>query len=161
MNALHSDQPAWRGLADIPEPPRFFPSATLAARIPWPVEALSTPLNPAPESLYSMLGAPWPLLRMAYRLFYLSQPQGEALLSLALTAAREVLVADFKCAERNLELPCVAAAACLREICGARSTSFMRAGGLEGMVHRLGLTVSERRPLLGGAAVLLRLHVAR
>ncbi|MDY0260499.1 MAG: hypothetical protein RBR41_12650 [Desulfovibrio sp.] len=148
-------------MTDLPEPPRFFPSATLAARIPWPVEALSAPLNPAPESLYSMLGAPWPLLRMAYRLFYLSQPQGEALLSLALTAAREVLVADFKCAERNLELPCVAAAACLREICGARSTSFMRAGGLEGMVHRLGLTVSERHPLLGGAAVLLRLHAAR
>ena len=161
MNALHSDQPAWRGLADIPEPPRFFPSAALAAKIPWAVEALSTPLNPAPESLYSMLGAPWPLLRMAYRLFYLSQPQGEALLSLALAAAKEVLVADFKCAERNLELPCVAAAACLRGLCGARSIAFMHAGGLEGMVHRLGLTVSERRPLLGGAAVLLRLHVAR
>ena len=161
MNTLHSDQPTWRGLAELPEPPRFFPAAALAARIPWPVEALSTPLNPAPESMHSMLGAPWPLLRMAYRLFYLSQPQGEALLSLALAGAKEVLVADFKCAERNLELPCVAAAACLRRLCGVWGTSFMRAGGLEGMVHRLGLTVSERHPLLGGAAVLLRLHAAR
>jgi hypothetical protein len=161
MNALHSGQPAWKGLTDIPEPPRFFPAAALAARILWPAEALSAPFNPAPESMHSMLGAPWPLMRMAYRLFYLSQPQGEALLSLALTAAREVLVADFKCAERNLELPCVVAAACLRGLCGAWGTSFMRTGGLEGMVHRLGLTVSERRPLLGGAAVLLRLHVAR
>ena len=161
MNALHSDQPAWRGLADIPEPPRFFPSAALAARIPWPVEALSTPLNPAPESMHSMLGAPWPLLRTAYRLFYLSQPQGEALLSLALAAAKEVLVADFKCAERNLELPCVTAAACLRGLCGVRGAAFIRAGGLEGMVHRLELTVSERHPLLGGAAVLLRLRAAR
>ncbi len=160
MNALHRDQPAWKGLTDIPEPPRFFPAAALAAQIPWPVEALATPLNPASESMHSMLGAPWPLLRMAYRLFYFSQPQGEALLSLALAAAKEVLVADFKCAERNLELPCVAAAACLRGLCGARSIAFMHAGGLEGMVHRLGLTVSERRPLLGGAAVLLRLHAA-
>ena len=161
MNALHRDQPAWKGLTDIPEPPRFFPSAALTARIPWPVEVLSTPLNPAPESLHGMLGTPRPLLRMAYRLFYLSLPQGEALLSLALTAAREVLVADFKCAERNLELPFAIAAACLRGLCGARSTSFMRAGGLEGMVHRLGPTVSARYPLLGGAAVLLRLHAAR
>ncbi|VZH35363.1 conserved protein of unknown function [Desulfovibrio sp. 86] len=161
MSVLHSDQPAWRGLTDLPEPPRFFPSAALAARIPWPVEALATPLNPAPESLYSMLGAPRPLLCMAYRLFYLSLPQGEAFLSLALAAASEVLVADFKCAERNLELPCAAAAACLRGLCGVRGTSFMRAGGLEGMVHRLELTVSERRTLLGGAAVLLRLHAAR
>lgn len=161
MNALYRDQPAWESLSDLPEPPLLFPATALAARIPWPVEALSTPLNPAPESLHSMLGAPRPLLRMAYRLFYLSLPQGEALLSLALAAAHELLVADFKCAERNLELPCAAAAACLRGMCGARSTSFMRAGGLEGMVHRLGLTVSERHPLLGGAAVLLRLHVVR
>ena len=161
MNARHSDRPAWGGLADIPEPPRFFPGATLEARIPWPVETLSAPLNPDPECLHRMLGAPRPLLRMAYRLFYLSLPQGEALLSLALTAAREVLVADFKCAERNLELPCITAAACLRGLCGVRGAAFIRAGGLEGMVHRLELTVSERHPLLGGAAVLLRLRAAR
>lgn len=161
MRSLHSDRPACATLAELPAPPRFFPATALAARIPWPVEALSTPLNPAPESLHSMLGAPRPLLRLAYRLFYLSLPQGEALLSLALDAAHEALVVDFKCAERNLELPCVAAAACLRGMCGARSTSFMRSGGLEGMVHRLGLTALERRPLLGGAAVLLRLHAAR
>ncbi|OXS29023.1 MAG: hypothetical protein BCS36_06470 [Desulfovibrio sp. MES5] len=161
MNALYRDQPAWESLANIPEPPRLFPAAALAARIPWPAEALSAPFNPAPESLCSMLDAPQPLLRMAYRLFYLSLPQGEALLSLALTAAREVLVADFKCAERNLELPCAGVAACLRGMCGVRGTLFMRAGGLEGMVHRLELTVSERHTLWGGAAVLLRLHAAR
>ncbi|MBB5142482.1 hypothetical protein [Desulfovibrio intestinalis] len=77
-------------------------------------------------------------------------------MSLTTAAAREVLVVDFKCAERNLELPCALLAAGVRGVWYAHTSLFMRAGGLEGLVYRLGLTVSGRQNLLGGAAVMLR-----
>ncbi len=143
-------------LLSLPACPRFFPFATLASRIPWPDDVGSAPLNVAPASLRQMVDCPAPLVRLAYRLFYLPLAQGEALLSLTAAAAREVLVVDFKCAERNLELPCALLAAGLRGVGHAHASPFMRAGGLEGLVYRLGLTVFGRQNLLGGAAVMLR-----
>lgn len=73
-----------------------------------------------------------------------------------------MLAADFKPPERNLELPaCLLARALLgfwpdlwpSRRGGAAFASFLKQGGLEGCVQRAGLRVSERRPLLGGAAV--------
>ncbi|MDD4701214.1 MAG: hypothetical protein PHI96_03240 [Desulfovibrio sp.] len=148
-------------LLALPACPRFFPYATLASRIPWPVAARLAPLNVVPESLRSMVDSPAALIRLAYRLFYLPLVQGEALLNLAAAAARDVLIVDFKCAERNLELPSAWLAACLRGARQAQSSPFMRAGGLEGMVHRLQFTVSDRCTLLGGAAVMLRISALR
>lgn len=148
-------------LLALPACPRFFPYTTIASRIPWPAEARSAPLNVTPESLRTMVHCPAPLIRLAYRLFYLPLAQAEALLSLAVTAARDVLIVDFKCAERNLELPSAVLAACLRGRGPAHASSFMRSGGLEGMVHRLQLKVSARHTLLGGAAVMLRISAQR
>lgn len=154
--SVQSGKEAMLDLA-LPSCPRFFPYTTLASKIPWPVEAHTAPLNVAPALLYQMAACPVPLIRLAYRFFYLSLPQGEALLRMAAVAACEVLVVDFKCAERNLEMPCVVLAACVRGACHAHAAPFMRAGGLEGLVYRLGFTVSERQNLLGGAAVMLRI----
>lgn len=156
VSVLSDREPISDHLLTLPACPRFFPYNTLASRIPWPDDAHSAPLNVALAPLRQMVDSPVPLMRLAYRLFYLSRPQGEALLSLATAAARDVVVVDFKCAERNLELPCALLAACLRGG-HAHASPFMRAGGLEGLVYRLGLTVSDRQNFLGGAAVMLRI----
>ena len=75
-----------------------------------------------------------------------------------------VLVADFKLAERNLELPATLAARCLMALAkahktkGAAPTNFMQRGGIEGLVHQCKAVVHERRPIFAGAAALLHLQ---
>ena len=125
-------------------PPRF-PRNFLAARVPWPKAALdmptSGPLNPSKAWLQAAVPGSAAYIRLAFALWYLPL-------------------------ERNLELPaCLLARALLgfwpdlwpSRRGGAAFASFLKQGGLEGCVQRAGLRVSERRPLLGGAAVLLRL----
>lgn len=166
-------RPCWPGLteptrvAEAPLAPRFFPQAVLARRVPWPTAALGAPLNPARDRLLRAQEGDAACIRLAYVLFYLPPEEGAELLGLAVRAGREVLAADFKLPERNLELP-----ACLlaRGLLGAwpglwpgtrggtALTAFLARGGLEGLVLRAGLHVSSRRPLLGGAAVLLGLN---
>ena len=132
-------------------PPRF-PRNFLAARVPWPKAALdmptSGPLNPSKAWLQAAVPGSAAYIRLAFALWYLPLDEGAALL------------------ERNLELPaCLLARALLgfwpdlwpSRRGGAAFASFLKQGGLEGCVQRAGLRVSERRPLLGGAAVLLRL----
>ena len=146
-------------------PPRF-PRNFLAARVPWPKAALdmptSGPLNPSKAWLQAAVPGSAAYIRLAFALWYLPLDEGAALLNLAARTGREVLAADFK----PLELPaCLLARALLgfwpdlwpSRRGGAAFASFLKQGGLEGCVQRAGLRVSERRPLLGGAAVLLRL----
>ncbi|QCC86211.1 hypothetical protein DDIC_10085 [Desulfovibrio desulfuricans] len=128
-----------------------------------------------------------PCVRLAFALWHLPEDQGQALLRLALQNAETVLVADFKLAERNLELPAVLAAQGLMALTGvlggvlggvlarvlggihgrthaalrasrAGQSNFMQTGGIEGLVHRSGALVHERRPIFAGAAALLRLQ---
>ena len=56
---------------------------------------------------------PLPCVRLGFALWYLPADQALTLLRLALEAAELLLVADFKLAERNLELPATLAARCL------------------------------------------------
>lgn len=138
--------------------PPFFPKKLLVRKVPWPEGASGAPLNATPEALRYMSHDPVPLVRMAYGFFYLPPAVAEALLHLALAAAVETLVVDFKCAERNLELPAAALVNFLPGLRSAHVAAFMKSGGLEGLVFRMGLEVLERRTLLGGAAVMLRLR---
>ncbi|MEE0816799.1 MAG: hypothetical protein U0M13_14185, partial [Desulfovibrio fairfieldensis] len=151
-------------------PPPRFPRNFFAERVPWPKAALdmptSGPLNPSKAWLRAATPGSAAYIRLAFALWYLPLDEGGALLSLAARTGREVLAADFKPPERNLELPaCLLARALLgfwpdlwpSRRGGAAFASFLKQGGLEGCVQRAGLRVSERRPLLGGAAVLLRL----
>ncbi|WP_298033934.1 hypothetical protein [uncultured Desulfovibrio sp.] len=154
-------------MAEAPLAPRFFPQAVLARRVPWPTAALGAPLNPARDLLRSAEAEGAAYIRLAYALFYLPPEEGTELLGMAAREGREVLAADFKPPERNLELP-----ACLlaRGLLGAWPglwpgtrggtvlTAFLARGGLEGLALRAGLHVSSRRTLLGGAAVLLELN---
>ena len=150
-------------------PPRF-PRNFLAARVPWPKAALdmptSGPLNPSKAWLQAAVPGSAAYIRLAFALWYLPLDEGAALLNLAARTGREVLAADFKPPERNLELPACLLARVLLGFWpdlwpsmrgGAAFASFLKQGGLEGCVQRAGLRVSERRPLLGGGAVLLRL----
>lgn len=104
-------------------------------------------------------------IRLAYRLFYLPFEEGAKLLALAAQAGSELLAADFKPAERNLELPAAFLAHSLARFLtfgasGPVFANFLARGGLEGLASRAGLAVLERQRLLGGAAVLLRLSSA-
>ena len=68
-------------------------------------------------------------------------------------AAPFVLLADFKVAERNIELP---ASLLMRGIMGIRTSSqgcFKKYGGLEGLLYaeRKRFAVRERHSLMGGA----------
>lgn len=168
-NAMQiSDQP--QALCPCPV---FFPQAALARRVPWPQRYASAPLNPG---MHELVGAarctPLPCVRLGFALWYLPDDQAQALLRLALEAAQLVLVADFKLAERNLELPATLAARGLMALTkarkstagnkadGAAHTVFMQKGGIEGLVYQGGTLVHERRPIFAGAAALLHLQRA-
>ena len=152
----------------LPPCPAFFPQAALARRVPWPAAYAHAPLNPTVQALRAEAGA-LPCVRLAYAFFFLPAAQARALLDLALEAADLVLAADFKLAERNLELPATLAAGGLmaltgRGFCSRRQIpaehGFMQRGGIEGLARQSRATVLERRPLLGGASALLHLRRA-
>ena len=159
---------ATASLDTLPACPALFPQAALARRVPWPDACALAPLNPDVQTLRTASHAPLACIRMAFTLFYLSAAQAEALLRLALESAQLVLVADFKLAERNLELPATLAARGLMALAGApgaegiraSQTSFIQKGGIEGLVRQCNALVRERRPIFAGAAALLHLQRA-
>ena len=168
--------------------PAHFWQALFARRVPWPEAYAHAPLNPDQQRLCaasdpSARAAALPCVRLAFALWHLPEDQAQALLRLALQSAETVLVADFKLAERNLELPAVLAAQGLMALTGVLDgvmarilggvhgrmhaavrdsrvgqSNFMQTGGIEGLVHRSGALVHERRPIFAGAAALLRLQ---
>ena len=155
--------------------PALFPQAALARRVAWPAQFAHAPLNPGMAELELAGSAPLPCVRLGFALWYLPADQAQTLLRLALEAAEIVLVADFKLAERNLELPATLAAQVLmaltkpRSAAGADSTrganeaatsDFMQRGGIEGLVCQGKALVHERRPIFAGAAALLHLQRA-
>ena len=169
MTPAPESAPAAAGLDTLPACPALFPQAALARRVPWPDACAHAPLNPDVQTLRSASHAPLACARMAFALFYLPAAQAEALLRLALESAQLVLVADFKLAERNLELPATLAARGLMALTKARKTaaaegapqaSFIQRGGIEGLVHQCNALVHERRPIFAGAATLLHLQRA-
>lgn len=152
--------------------PVFFPQAALARRAPWPQQFAHVPLNPGMAELGTARSTPLPCVRLGFALWYLPADQAQTLLRLALEAAEHVLVADFKLAERNLELPATLAAQVLMALTKPRSTTgadrtkgtahtnFMQMGGIEGLVCQSKALVHERRPIFAGAAALLHLQRA-
>lgn len=169
MTPAPESAPAAASLDTLPACPALFPQAALARRVPWPDACAHAPLNPDVQTLRSASHAPLTYVRMAFALFYLPAAQAEALLRLALESAQLVLVADFKLAERNLELPATLAARGLMALTKARKTaaaegapqaSFIQRGGIEGLVRQCNALVHERRPIFAGAAALLHLQRA-
>ena len=160
--------------------PAHFWQALFARGVPWPEASAHAPLNPDLQRLCAVSdatarNAALPCVRLAFALWHLPEDQAQARLRMALQSAETVLVADFKLAERNLELPAVLAAQglmALTEVLGgihgrthaalrasrAGQSNFMQTGGIEGLVHRSGALVHERRPIFAGAAALLRLQ---
>lgn len=106
-----------------------------------------------------------PGLRLAYILFALPWPDAVSLLRACALAARQLWLADFILAERNLGLP---AALLRRALPGflpwERETSgriWLRRGGLEGCLRDAGCAAAQRRTLLAGAASLIRVAPVR
>ena len=147
--------------------PPFFPQAALAHRVPWPQQLAHAPLNPGMAALaIAARSTQLPCVRLGFALWYLPADQAQTLLRLALEAAELVLVAEFKLAERNLELPATLGARGLMALTKPRrakaesadQTNFMQKGGIEGLVHQCNAVVHERRPIFAGAAALLHLQ---
>ena len=93
-----------------------------------------------------------------------TMPDPESLLALEeklrKTSERVTLI-GWRCPERNLDIPAWmlfrASLACCHEPLRSFCISFLRRGGIEGLVFRSGRKVEARTPLLGGAATRIQL----
>ncbi len=135
--------------------------APLLQRIPWPAYARNAPLNPPVADITTAAAHPvksYDCLRLAFCFSALPEEQGTTLLRMASTISHKLLVADFKLAERNLELPAVGISWLLLHLFCDRAITIFHYGGLEGLVRTVGLVVEHRKTFLCGAAVLLGLR---
>ncbi|MBQ9451722.1 MAG: hypothetical protein IJU65_00285 [Desulfovibrio sp.] len=133
----------------------------LHQRIPWPAYARDAPLNPPMTDILTAAAHPdkgYDCLRLAFCFSALPEDQCATLLHMASTVSHKLLVADFKLAERNLELPVVGISWLLLHLFYGKCVTIFRHGGLEGLVRTAGLVVEHRKTFLFGAAVLLALH---
>lgn len=80
----------------------------------------------------------------------------EGIVREAQRVARHCILVDYTLAERNLELPFQWLMQVPERMVGGEHwrcyREFMRAGALQGLMHRLGLSVIERTRLFGGGA---------
>ncbi len=96
---------------------------------------------------------------LSLALHEMPEATGNAALAEALRVAPRVLLADYRLAERNLDLPAALFVHLPERLAGAEHyrnfRGFMARGGVEGLAHRAGLTVIRRERLFGGAGALL------
>ncbi|MGJ3523641.1 class I SAM-dependent methyltransferase [Nitratidesulfovibrio sp. D1] len=96
---------------------------------------------------------------LSLALHEMPEATGNAALVEALRVAPRVLLADYRLAERNLDLPAALFVHLPERLAGAEHyrnfRGFMARGGVEGLAHRAGLTVIRRERLFGGAGALL------
>ena len=145
-------------------------------RVPWPDVSRALPCNTLPGLPGTTAQAPFASLpdlpagsleglRLGYVLFSLPWPDAVSLLRACALAARQLWLADFILAERNLGLP----AALLRRLLpgflpwgpATPARIWLRRGGLEGCLRDAGLAAAQRRTLLAGAAALIRVAPVR
>lgn len=159
-----------------PAPPAPGLYAALCRRVPWPDASRALPCNALPDLPGTTAQAPFAVLpelpagslaglRLGYVLFSLPWPDAVSLLRACALATRQLWLADFILAERNLGLP---AALLRRFLPGFRpwgpatpARIWLRRGGLEGCLHAAGLAAAQRRTLLAGAAALIRVAPVR
>ena len=153
-----------------PAPPVPGLYAALCRRVPWPDVSRALPCNALPDLPGTTAQAPFASLpdlpagsleglRLGYVLFSLPWPDAVSLLRACALAARQLWLADFILAERNLGLP----AALLRRLLpgflpwgpATPARIWLRRGGLEGCLRDAGLAAAQRRTLLAGAAALI------
>ena len=144
-----------------PAPPAPGLYAALCRRVPWPDASRALPCNVLPDLPAGSLEG----MRLGYVLFSLPWPDAVSLLRACALAARQLWLADFILAERNLGLP----AALLRRLLpgflpwgpATPARIWLRRGGLEGCLRAAGLAAAQRRTLLAGAAALIRVAPVR
>ena len=135
----------------------------LCSRVPWP-EGGEADALPAPDILLRMPAGGLPLLRLGYTLHMLPFAVACAVARACACACRELWLAEFVPAERNLGLAAACAARALPGLrpwgrTSAAGRDWLAHGGLEGCLYTAGLRCLSRRTLLGGAALLVRCTV--
>lgn len=89
---------------------------------------------------------------------------GQAAVAEMLRVASYAIVADYRLAERNCDLPAVVLGRAVEWLVGGEHyacyTAFMAAGGLEGFACNHGYAPIERRRILGGAGTIIVLKAA-
>ncbi|BFR48824.1 class I SAM-dependent methyltransferase [Nitratidesulfovibrio sp. HK-II] len=152
--------------------PAMLRAARTAARVARPCEAHGGCAPPASSARL----APLALLRadarglpfadnafdavvLSLALHEMSESTGNAALAEALRVAPRVLLADYRLAERNLDLPAALFVHLPERLAGGEHylnfRGFMARGGVEGLAQRAGLAVIRRERLFGGAGALL------
>ena len=132
----------------------------LRARIPWPEDG-GADMPPAPAEMPALPVGGLPVLRLGYILHLLPFADACAVALACACACRELWLADFVPAERNLGLAAAWAARALPGLrpwggASAAGRDWLAHGGLEGCLYGAGLRCLSRRTLLGGAALLAR-----
>lgn len=132
----------------------------LLARVPWPEGGRPDAL-PAPHILLTLAVGSLPVLRLGYVLHVLPFADACAVAYACACACRELWLADFVPAERNLGLVAALAARALPGLrpwgsSSAAGRDWLAHGGLEGCLYGAGLSCLSRRTFLGGAALLVR-----
>lgn len=96
---------------------------------------------------------------LSLALHEMPEPAANAALAEALRVAPRVLLADYRLAERNMDLPAALFVHLPEWLAGVEHyrnfRGFMARGGVEGLAHRAGLSVIRRERLFGGAGALL------
>lgn len=136
----------------------------LRGRIPWPAGGRAD-MPPALGELLTLPVAALPVVRLGYVLYRLPFACACAVARACACACRELWLADFVPAERNLGLAAACAARLLPGLrpwgsASAAGRDWLAHGGLEGCLYGAGLRCLSRRTLLGGAALLVRCEPA-
>lgn len=132
----------------------------LRGLVPWPEGGRADRL-PAPQDVLTLPAGGLNALRLGYVLHRLPFDAACAVARACACACRELWLADFVPAERNLGLVAACAARLLPGLlpwgeASAAGRDWLAHGGLEGCLYGAGLRCLSRRTLLGGAALLVR-----
>ncbi|HEU6437379.1 MAG TPA: methyltransferase domain-containing protein [Nitratidesulfovibrio sp.] len=124
-----------------------------------PYSSPSLPLSRADARVLPFADNAFDAVVLSLALHEMPEPVGNAALAEALRVAPRVLLADYRLAERNLDLPAALFVHLPERLAGAEHyrnfRGFMARGGVEGLAQRAGLSVVRRERLFGGAGALL------
>lgn len=138
------DSPSW------PQLPPLFVQA----------DATALPFNPSVASPFAAARTPiFDVAVMALALHTMPPAIGRAAVAQMLRVARYCIVADYRLAERNCDVPAVALGQAVEWLVGGEHyacyKTFMASGGIEGFAHSQGYSPVDRRRILGGAGAII------
>lgn len=121
---------------------------------------LATPCPPVSATSFAPISSPlFDVAIMALALHTMPPAIGQAVVAQMLRVARYCVVADYRLAERNCDVPAAALGRAVEWLVGGEHyacyRAFMTGGGIEGFAHSQGYSPIERHRILGGAGAII------